>query len=280
MSQSILIAGCGYVGTALALELSKHGHAVWGLRRSASGISEKSFRHITADLTIPSTLGDLPKVDWVIVSVAPEKSDTDSYRKTYVEGVGNLIQTGSANRILYISSTSVYGQKNGEWVDENSPTEPEHETGKILLEAEKQVLHSKIPSIVFRLGGIYGPERNRMASLKNGPVEIDRPDGYVNLIHLADIISGTIRLLEKGKMGEVYLGVDDEPVKRREYFAELAEMLGVLAPSFKAGGEESFLTGRSNKRVRNKKLKSLGYTFKYPTFREGYRELLKIAPVF
>lgn len=279
MSQSILIAGCGYVGTALALELSKRGHAVWGLRRSAD-IREKKFQIITADLTKPSTLQNLPKIDWAVVSVAPEKSDTDSYRKIYVEGVRNLIRTGSAKHILYISSTSVYGQKKGEWVDENSPTEPDHETGKILLEAEKQALHSKIPSIVFRLGGIYGPERNRIAFLKTGPVELDRPDDYINLIHLEDIVSAAVLLLEKGRPGEIYLGVDDEPVKRRDYFSGIAEMMGAAAPSFKASGEESFLTGRSNKRVRNQKLKSIGYTFKYPTFREGYRALLKISPVF
>ncbi len=274
MSQSILIAGCGYVGTALALELSKRGNTVWGLSRSVGNVSEKSFEHITADLTKSSTLQNLPKVDWVIVSVAPEKSDTKSYRKTYVEGVGNLIRTGLAKRILYISSTSVYGQKSGEWVDENSPTEPDHQTGKILLEAEKQILRSRIPSIVFRLGGIYGSDRNRIAFLKNGPVEMDRPDDYINLIHLDDIVTGVILLLEKGKTGEVYLGVDDKPVKRREYFTEISEMMEASAPSFKTGEDESFLTGRSNKQCRNQKLKSLGYEFKYSTFREGYRELI------
>jgi len=103
---------------------------------------------------------------------------------------------------------------------------------------------------------------------------MDRPDDYINLIHLDDIVTGVILLLEKGKTGEVYLGVDDKPVKRREYFTEISEMMEASAPSFKTGEDESFLTGRSNKQCRNQKLKSLGYEFKYSTFREGYRELI------
>ena len=192
-----------------------------------------------------------------------------------------------AERLIYISSTSVYGQENGEWVDENSPVDPEHETGKILLEAEKQVLRSDIPAVIFRLGGIYGAGRNRIAFLKQNTEDIAQGQDYINLIHVADIVSGAILLLEKGKSGEVYLGVDDEPVTRKEYFSEISRLLGLdlqspprkrgsraLDSRFRGNDSQIGILGRTNKRVKNAKLKALGFKFKYPTFREGYRDLI------
>ena len=283
-SKTVLIAGCGYVGSALACELQKRGHAVWALRRSKPALKDLSaigIQSVQADITKPETLKNLPKTDWVVICVSPNERSPEAYRKTYIEGVGNLIRVGAGfkpaptiKRILYISSTSVYGQKNGEWVDENSPVEPEHETGKILLEAEKQVLHSGVPAVIFRLGGIYGAGRNRITFLKQNTEEIAQGQDYINLIHVADIVSGAILLLERGKSGEVYLGVDDEPVTRKEYFSEISCLLGIPPPVFAGHKEESFVTGRTNKRCRNEKLKALGFEFKYPSFREGYRELI------
>lgn len=275
--KNTLIAGYGYLGTTLAHELARHNYRVWTLGRSAKpGATGTGVSFIQADLTNPATLKNLPSVDSTVFCAAPNEHTPDAYRKIYIEGVRNLLDAwkhvgaGSPRPLIYISSTSVYGQNNGSWVDENSPTAPASETGKILLEAEKQVLGAGIPAIVLRLGGIYGPGRNRIEALKTGTFEVSDPDAFVNLIHVDDAAGAVLLLLEKGKSGEIYLGVDNEPVLRREYFSWLTGKLGIESPR----AVES--TGARGKRCRNSKLISLGFRYKYPTFREGYKALISV----
>lgn len=270
-----LIAGCGYIGSALASALIKEGRKVWALRRSQPALDELEklgASPICADLTNPNSLRQLPEFDAIVVCVAPARGHVEDYQATYLLGVKNLLQAvkarNLAGKLIYISSTSVYGQLDGGWVDENSPAEPSTETGKILISAEKQVFESSIPAIIFRLGGIYGPGRNRIEEIKRGGVEISNPENFVNLIHRDDVVRAVRFLMEKGKPGEVYLGVDDAPVSRRAYFTWIAKKLGVSV----SAAPESVPSG---KRCRNSKLKAPGFYFRYPTFREGYEDLVR-----
>ena len=289
----ILIAGCGYVGTLLGEELAKSGHEVWGLRRDWTMVRAipvlLAGRHelpvqgiipITADLLDLKSLTNLPEADYLVLCQAPS-GENDSYQKTYFEGTQNILKIFSKkipNKVIFISSTSVYSAKNGEWIDEN--TDPKvgtvHELSLLNSEAEcllrtEALVLKEMPSIVFRLGGIYGPARNRVDALKEGRLKPSFSDVFVNRIHVEDAAAGIELLLEKGKINEIYLGVDDYPSTQKEFYEWIC---GKLSLSKTADDRMKDTARVSNKRCSNKKIKELGFKLKYPTFREGYSELI------
>ncbi len=302
-----LIAGCGYVGTRIATHFSSKKQKVWGLIQTDERKAELEKFSITpfvADLTQPESLKQIPAVNFVIIAVSPRERNEVAYRKIYLTGVENLLsqlkKSLSPPFIIYLSSTGVYGDQRGEWVDEKTPPQPNSERGKILLKAEEQVIKSGLPGVILRLGGIYGPGRNRIEAFRKGlwpaggefpfsnfasgearPHRRDesrpgqgRPrasdaDKYMNFIHVDDIVNSIPVLLNKAETGKVYLGVDDEPVKQSEFCTWLAEKLKIPYQS------KIVSTAISGKRCRNARLKSLGVQFRYPTFREGYSTFLK-----
>lgn len=271
----LLIAGCGYVGLALSRHLAKQGWSVWGLRRSESARDELERAGVTpimADLTRPQSLCDLPVVDYVVSCQAPGRSE-QNYRSTYLDGARNLIEairTKAPQKFLWLSSTSVYGQSSDEWVSEETTPEPASEHARILLEAESVVLHSSFQSLVVRLGGVYGPGRERTPLLQNGTVSVNDP-GYMNHIHVDDVVRLIQFLLEGGTAGEIYLGVDDEPVLRSEFYRWLAKKADLELPASRARVPARSVT---SKRCSNQKIKSLGFVFKYPTYREGFSHVV------
>ncbi len=166
----VLIVGCGYVGLPLGKELVRQGHEVFGLRRSALAEVEMKAAGITplhADITQPETLAQLPRdFDWVVNCTASGGGGPDDYRRIYLEGNRNLVAwlAGSpVKKFVYTSSSSVYGQNDGSVVTEESPTEPEAPTAKVLVETEKllraQMAGRKFPAVILRVAGIYGPGR-------------------------------------------------------------------------------------------------------------------------
>ncbi len=273
----ILVAGAGYVGGEVARYFRRKGQRVWGLVRteaSAAALEKDGIIPILADLTKPETLQKIPIVHFVLISAAPHGRSDENYSELYLNGIGNLLKC--LNRklppelVVYTSSTSVWKERGGEWVDESVPPDADTQKGKILIEAEKQVLQSGFPSIIFRLAGIYGPGRNRLKAFQAGewPAKEKTPENpYMNLIHRDDIVSAMQILFKKAAPGKVYLGVDQEPVLRSELAKWVAEKLGI---PFKPPIFES-ITG---KRCRNHSLLELGFQFQYPTFREGYRSLI------
>ena len=280
----ILIAGCGYVGSALGLLIAADGHTVFGLRRNTAALPA-AINPVRADLSTALPPDALPPdLDAVVCAASPGGSSDEAYRTAYVDGPRNLVSAlgrqESIGRLVLVSSTGFYGQKNGEWVDEGSPTEPVNTSGQRLLEGEEFVLGGPFPAAVLRLGGIYGPGRTGMIerALRNPPPE-DTPPQYTNRIHRDDCAAALRHLLLLPDPEPVYLGVDHEPADRRTVAEWLATRFGESLPEdpSTSRGEPRDRPGRTNKRCSNKLLLDSGYEFRYPTFREGFAALLDEA---
>lgn len=287
-SQRILIAGCGYVGRALAEALAAEGHEVFGLRRRPEGLPPP-IRLVAADLSRPETLRALPdEVDLLFYTAAADGGDDAAYRIAYVDGVRHVLDRYGARpprRLLFTSSTGVYAQDDGRWVDEDSPAEPQGFSGRRLLEGEKLLAECGLDAIVLRLGGIYGPGRTRLIeSVRSGRALI-RPGGpvYTNRIHRDDCAGALAHLAFLASPASRYVGVDHEPADEADVLRWLAARLGV-APLGEATREDEAASpapgaearrGRANKRCRSDRLQASGYRFRFPTFREGYDAVLR-----
>ena len=270
------IAGCGYVGTTLAGRLLADGDEVWGLRRTV-GALPPGVRSVCADLSDPASLRQLPEeIDTVFYTAAADARDEVAYRAAYVTGLGNLLAAlGGADgfkgrRLLFASSTGVYGQDAGEWVDEASATEPRSFTGAVVREGEQLALAASAHATVVRFGGIYGPGRDRMiVMVRDGRLSAAAAPHYANRIHRDDC-AGVLRHLARLDDPEAtYNAVDDDPADRNDVVGWLAARLA--RPTAAASDKAGPATG---KRCRNTRLKMSGYRFAYPTFREGYGALL------
>jgi nucleoside-diphosphate-sugar epimerase len=278
---NVLIAGCGYVGTALGMRLAAAGHVVWGMRRAAEGLPP-GIRHLGGDLTVPETLQNLPPaLDVVCYTAAPNGADEAAYRAIYVDGLRQLLealvrQQQSPRRVLLTSSTAVYAQSTGEWVDETSPTEPTHFTGRCVLEGERVLLAGPFPATVLRFGGIYGPGRTSLIErVRQGLATCrDGPPLYTNRIHRDDCAGALHHLLTLPPSESLYIGVDHEPADQCSVLRWLAVQLGAPSPRVETSTNLDTRRQRTNKRCRNTKLVASGYIFRYPTFREGYAALL------
>ena len=267
-----LVAGAGYVGTALARQLVSQGHDVVVLRRSAAE-PPRGARAFRADLTAPGALDALAPVDWIFYTAAADERSDAAYRRAYVEGLARLVERlvrmEPPLRLLFTSSTAVYGQQAGEWVDEASPTEPSDFAGQRLLEGEALVHAAPFAGSVLRLGGIYGPGRSSLierarAGASGGP-------GYTNRIHRDDAAAALLHLAALPRPEDIVIGVDSEPAPACEVLAWLAERLALPAPRPTA---EAARPARGSKRCRNARLLATGFRFRYPTYREGYAALL------
>jgi nucleoside-diphosphate-sugar epimerase len=279
-----LIVGCGYVGRALGGELARRGHEVFGLRRSAEArddLKAVGIAPLEADITKREDLEKLPvDYDWVVNCVSSTRGGVEDYRTVYLEGTRNLIEwllTKPPKKFVYTGSSSVYGQTDGSEVTENSPTEPSAETAHILVETEKVLSHAAkedFPAVILRVAGIYGPGRGYwFKQFLQEKVRIEgNGERFLNMVHRDDLVGAIIAALEKGREGEIFNVVDDEPVRQLDLFQWLATRLGKELPPFCERDQQAERKrGFTNKRISNARLKSqLGYQFKYPTFREGF----------
>lgn len=281
----ILIVGCGYVGIPLGAELSRLGHEVFGVRRSADTNEESKaagIQSLVADISKREDLEKLPRdFDWVVNTVSSTKGGAEEYKQIYFDGTQNLIDWLAANppkKFVYTSSTSVYGQTDGLAVKESSPTDPQSDTSKILVQTEKLLLDAaqqkQFPAVILRVAGIYGPERGHLFQqyMRNEAKISGKGERLINMIHRDDLIGAIIAALKSGRGGEIYNAVDDEPVAQIHFFRWLSETLGKYMPPFATAAEDAQRKrGLTQKKVSNRKLKmELGYQFKYPTFRQGY----------
>jgi nucleoside-diphosphate-sugar epimerase len=277
----ILIAGCGYVGSALGALLVAESDTVWGLRRRPVNLP-LGVRRLEADLSVPTSLRDLPTgLDYVVYAVSPGGYDDAHYRAAYVDGPRRLFEAFAQQRLrprhlFFVSSTSVYSQSDGGWVDETSPTEPESFSGQRVLEGERVAREGPCPVTVLRLAGIYGPRRTRLIDRvrAGSALYAAGPPHYSNRIHRDDCAGALRHLIRLPEREDLYLGVDSEPVDEANVLRWLAGALGAPPPRRRPEGEVRSVRASSNKRCRNERLLASGYTFRYPTFREGYAAVL------
>jgi nucleoside-diphosphate-sugar epimerase len=278
---NILIAGCGYVGTTLALRLLKHDHKVWAIRRHTAALPE-SIHKIQADLLNLESLRPLPAYfDYVFYTAGAEGFNEAAYRHAYVDGVWNLLEVLEVEgrrpkRVFFTSSTGVYHHDAGEWLDEESPIEPKRFSGQYLLEGEALLQGSMFPSTVVRLGGIYGPGRTRLIdTVRAEQAHCDDRTTYLNLIHRDDAAGILHHLMDLESPEGLYLGVDHEPVERNTLLRWIAEQLGQPEPPLRPVNPEHEPQRGGNRRFLNTRVKKTGYAYHFPTYREGYRELLQ-----
>ncbi|WP_036230357.1 SDR family oxidoreductase [Marinobacterium jannaschii] len=275
MSLSVMIAGCGDVGSALAQQLISKGYKVYGLRRNLKHLPP-GIQGICADLSDPVSLQQLPAADIVVYSVAASQHDEAGYQSAYIDGMANLLRAlpTPPRQLMFTSSSGVYHQNGGETVDETSPTEPSRFSGRIMLAAEKQVLESGIPASVVRFSGIYGPGRTHMLrQVATGIVAAREPVQRGNRIHRDDCAGFLAHLIEKVRANEaiepVYLASDDDPAPLADIGEWLAEQLGVEITERKNSRRAG------SKRCDNSRMKASGYRLKYPGYRDGYPALIE-----
>src|SRR5213596_3876338 len=269
----ILIAGCGYVGQAVADLFHAVGWTVEGWTHSAESaarLSANPYPVRGVDVSRRAQVAEHGGMfDAVIHCASSRRGAAEMYRQVYLDGARNLLETFPGSKLLFTSSTSVYAQRDGTWVTEESETKPMRETSRILLGTERLVLASG--GIVARLGGIYGPGRSALLSKFLAGTAIIDPenDRFVNQVHRDDIAS-VLFLLVSGELQErqIYNVVDNQPMLQSDCYRWLAQRLNRPLPPNREPTEQR-KRGDTSKRVSNAKLRGLGWTLQYPTFADA-----------
>lgn len=276
----ILIVGCGDIGTRLAILLSDLGHHVLGIKRKPTESDNKNLQFMAVDILQIECLKQL-ELDYNVVFFMPTPDDRTlkSYEDIYIHGLGNLLQLFSGAKhkpdFFFISSTSVYGQQQGEWVNEDSPTEPLKQTARTIVTAEQLIWQYNPNNTVVRFSGIYGPGRTHLLKKLDSSNKIQsNPPYFSNRIHQDDCARVLSFLLNRVLKGEslkpCYLASDDDPASLYSVLSWLAEQTGKPLPQ-----QLEYGSGQNqNKRCQNTRLKQLGYRFIYPNYRIGYQSLL------
>ena len=276
----LLIAGCGDVGTRLGLGLADAGWEVYGLRRTVAALPA-ALLPVAGDLQVDACPPAWPigELDYLVYCAAATQRDETGYRAAYVEGLGRVLgwlarHGQRPKRLLFVSSSSVYGQQSGEWVDERSPAEAQGYSGRVLREAERLAWRSGIPATVVRLTGLYGPGRQWLLNqVRQGYRVASEPPLYANRIHVDDAAGLLAFLLQADARGvaleDCYIGVDDTPAPLHEVLAWLRERLGV-----NHWAEQATVRRAGSKRCSNTRARALGWVPHYPSYREGYAALL------
>lgn len=276
-----LIIGFGYLGEAfVACHPPKSGLTYFATTRTperAAEIREDwQGEPLVCDVLQPRTLM-LPQVDTVLYCVGFDRKAGLPMRTVYVEGLRNVLDSlPRPRRFLYVSSTSVYGQRDASWVDETAPTEPVDDSGQVMLEAER-LLHSHLPeAVILRFAGIYGPWRLlRQQAIQKGEPLTGDPEGWLNLIHVTDGGRAVLAAEQVAQPGQIYNIADGYPGTRRQFYTELARLLDAPPPTFLGAGNET-QQDTVNRRIRNQRMRQeLKVHPHYPSFEEGLPAALR-----
>jgi nucleoside-diphosphate-sugar epimerase len=298
MATNKLIIGCGYLGARVAMRWLDAGDRVLAVTRSAARAAElrrQGIEPLVADITQPDTLTalaqllplDLP-MDSVLFAVGFDRRSGSSRRAVYVDGLRNALANLPTDiaRFIYISTTGVYGNHDGRWVNEETPCEPTREGGQVALAAEQLLLAHPLGarSIRLRLAGIYGPGRiPRRAELAAGQPIAALQQGFLNLIHVDDAAS-VVLAAERLTVPppRMYVVSDGQPPLRADYFAEVARLVGGPPPTFVEPAADSPAAERSDgdKRVDSSRvLAELNIKLQYPSYRAGLAAIVAAEQV-
>jgi nucleoside-diphosphate-sugar epimerase len=282
-----LIVGCGYVGCRLAAALAAEGVAVTGTTRGEARFPElraAGARPAVADLRRPETLAPLleagPQVVFDLVRPLPVGGD--AYDVAGTRTLAAALAEVPLEALVYVSSTSVYGRRDGEWTDEETPVDPASPAGRARVEAEEVYLglfrERGLPARVCRVPGIYGPGRTLRDRLETGAYRrVDDGNHWVSRIHVDDLVAGLVAAWRRGRAGGVYLLCDDQPVTAGEYAELTAELLGLpLPPAVSRDDIRAELSGSAferrlaDRRCSNRRMRQeLGVVPRYPSVHQG-----------
>lgn len=281
-----LVAGFGYVGQELARLLIEEGHEVWALSRRgpAATLSSEAWRllpglkSVQADLTQPLVPGLFPRdLDVFFFMPSPGERSDAAYEGVFVHGMGHLVEALPRVPGIMVSSTSVYHQSEGAVVDDTSPAEPETDPGRRLRQAENLLLtNGAAGSAVLRSSGIYGPGRTRLLStLVHHTLEESLEQVSTCRIHRTDL-ARALCFAWQGRLSGTMIASDPNP-------ACLGEMSAWAEETFSTPERRALLEApprparagsRANRRLVPSRLLAAGFSFRYPSFREGYRAIV------
>ena len=275
---SRLVIGCGYLGHRVARHWLAAGDDVTVLTRSvarAEALQGEGFAALVQDIAAAWRIGPLPDVDTVLFAVGYDRGGSHSMHDVYVAGFQEVLtQISGDPRVIYISSTGVYGDAAGEWMDEAAVCEPVREGGRHCLAAERLLVESPwaAKAIILRPAGIYGPQRvPNLETLRRGePLNVN-PDGWLNLIHVEDLAAIVGLLAASSPQHVCYNVTDGNPVMRRDYYDFLAQRFELPPVQFEGAGQRSVgRRGGASKRVSNRRLMDeFQPTLRFPSYREG-----------
>ncbi|MCT1607313.1 SDR family oxidoreductase [Nesterenkonia massiliensis] len=265
----VLLAGCGDLGSKVGALLHAGGIEVTGLRRRAAG-TDVPFPVMSRDLSAPDGEA-LPEVDAVVVALTSDTSDAAGYKRTYRQGLKGLAAAlpHRGIRVIYVSSTSVLGTLAGQCVTEETVPQPERATARVLLDAEN-LARELFPNLtVLRPAGIYGPGRTRLIHKVRSGEPVDH--GLItNRIHRDDLAAVIVQLLRQPQPIPLLHAVDKAPVPLGEVLSFIAAQLGVPSPPDSGSGSPH--GKRIDARMMHHLMEPQG--LKYPTYREGYLQVL------
>ncbi|PUA27635.1 MAG: NAD(P)-dependent oxidoreductase [Cellvibrio sp. 79] len=273
--KKVLIIGCGDIGFRLAQHLNPDAYQITGIRRHCPPDTSK-IRYQSCDAQDLSALKKTLKEGFniIVITMTPAERSDAGYEQAYVHTCRNLISalTDAKHQpelVIFVSSTAVYAQDDGSWVDESSPAEPLNFSGKRLLEAEAIIRNSGFPNALVRFSGIYGPGRTRLIEQVKQK-RASASSAYTNRIHAEDCAGFLAHLINRREsLAPVYIATDSAPVPMVEVVSWIAEQLGIgdfLSPE--ATNE------RGNKKLSNALMLASGYTLRYETWQKGYTEML------
>ena len=281
---SKLIFGCGYLGHRVAKLWQDAGDTVHVVTRSVGRVAElqsEGLQTLVADVRRPETLSELPAAKTILFAVGFDRSAGGTIHEVYAAGVKNVLAalSSTVERIIYISTTGVYGPAGGASVDENTPTNPQRDGAKASLAAEQRLGTN---AVILRLGGIYGPNRvPYLAKLRNGEPIAAPSQGWLNLIHVDDaasiVVAAEVWARRQAGVPHVFCVSDGQPVVRGDYYREVARRIDAEPPRFIAPNLDSPSAARaaSDKRISIAKLRQeLNFQFTYPSYREGLAAIL------
>ncbi len=274
--QRVLLAGCGDLGLRVAQRLRARGDAVWALRRHPPAADDSGIHWLRADLTDVASLRALPAgLTQLVYLATPDRRDEAAYRATFVDGLRHVLEAaGSAalQRVLLVSSSAVYGEHGGAWVDEDTPAAPLGFNGRLLLQAEQLLAAQPVPAIALRLAGLYGPGRLQLFErLRAGQLRVPRTQlHWANRMHTDDAAAAIAHLLALADPQPCYLGADSTPLPLDQLYDVLARLIGAEPP---ADGPPP--AGIGSKRLSNARLRASGFDLRWPDARDGYAALLR-----
>lgn len=289
--KKIALIGCGDIGCRLAAQLLEAEAEVFAYRRMINKLPA-GVKAYSLDVTnIESVAGlAVEAFDYVVVTLSPAEMSDEAYRITYVEGLKNILavlNTSRLRKLFWVSSTSVYGQSDGSWIDEHSETKPTRYAGKRQLEAEQQLEILGDKYCVVRFSGIYREGKNRLVEQIKAGLAEDKieNDYFTNRIHVKDCAAVLAHLLwldaTGRKLEQIYLASDSAPIKYSELIhwltkeISLAKEIGTSSNTNLNSSATTPIPRVGSKRCSNQRLLKSGYQFIYATYKEGFRDILK-----